>query len=76
MVLSLEGPRWVLYAVKGNLDKGDDLPGGAVVDLGAMRKSGEEILYLPVTDEEMNKVVQSVYDTLPEVKNSASGEAF
>jgi len=70
MVLSLEGPRWVLYAVKGNLGKGDDLPGGAIVDLGAMQKTGEEVVYLPVSDEEMNGIVQSVYDTLPEVKSA------
>ncbi len=68
MVLSLEGPRWVLYAVKGDLGKGDDLPAGAVVDLNAMHKSGEEIYYLPVSDKEMNSVVQSVYDNLPEMK--------
>jgi protein tyrosine phosphatase (PTP) superfamily phosphohydrolase (DUF442 family) len=68
MVLSLEGPRWVLYAVKGDLGKGDDLPPGAVVDLNAMHRAGEEIYYLPVSDEEMKNVVQSVYDNLPEAK--------
>jgi len=68
MVLSLEGPRWVLYAVKGDLGKGDDLPAGAIVDLKTMQKTGEVIYCLPVSDSEMNNVVQSVYDTLPEVK--------
>ena len=71
MVLSLEGPRWVLYAVKGDLGKGDDLPAGAVVDLNTMQKTGEKIYYLPVSDEQMNSVVRSVYDTLPEVKSAA-----
>jgi hypothetical protein len=66
MVLSLEGPRWVLYAVKGNAGKGDDLPVGAVVDLKQMQEHGEEIYNLPVSDEEMKKVVESVYDSLPE----------
>jgi hypothetical protein len=33
-----------------------------------MHKEGEEVYYLPVSDEEMNNVVQSVYDTLPEMK--------
>jgi hypothetical protein len=67
MVLSLEGPRWVLYAVKGKTGDGEDLPVGAVVDLRKMHESGEEIYYLPVTDEEMRKVVNSVYDNLPEI---------
>jgi len=66
MVLSLEGPRWVLYAVKGNLGKGDELPAGAVLDLKKMQEQGEEIVNLPVSDEEMKKVVESVYDSLPE----------
>lgn len=66
MVLSLEGPRWVLYAVKGNTGKGDDLPVGAVVDLKKMKEQGEEIYNLPVSDEEMKKIVESVYDSLPE----------
>ncbi len=68
MVLSLEGPRWVLYAVKGDLGKGDNLPAGTVVDLKAMQKAGEKIYYLPVSNTEMKAVVQSTYDTLPEMK--------
>lgn len=39
-VLSLEGPRWVLYAVKGNTGKGEDLPVGVVVDLKQMQEQG------------------------------------
>jgi hypothetical protein len=66
LVLSLEGPRWVLYAVKGNTGKGDDLPVGAVVDLKKMQEQGEEIYNLPVSDGEMKKIVESVYDGLPE----------
>jgi hypothetical protein len=66
MVLSLEGPRWVLYAVKGNTGKGDDLPVGAVVDLKKMQEQGEVIYNLPVSDGEMKKIVESVYDSLPE----------
>jgi hypothetical protein len=69
LVLSLEGPRWVLYAVKGKTGSGDDLPVGAVVDLKKMQSSGEEIKYLPVSDEEMKKVVNSVYENLPEIKS-------
>jgi hypothetical protein len=70
MVLSLEGPRWVLYAVKGNLGKGDDLPAGAVLDLKKMQQQGEVIYNLPVSDEEMKKIVESVYDSLPEVETN------
>jgi hypothetical protein len=36
MVLSLEGPRWVLYAIKGKTGNGEDLPPGAAVDLKTM----------------------------------------
>jgi hypothetical protein len=68
MVLSLEGPRWVLYAVKGNLGKGEDLPTGAILDLKKMQEQGEEIVNLPVSDEEMKKVVESVYGSLPETR--------
>ncbi len=68
MVLSLEGPRWVLYAVQGKLGRGDDIPPGAIVDLKKMQESGEVIYYLPVPDDEMTKVVNSVYEELPEMK--------
>jgi len=68
MVLSLEGPRWVLYAVQGKLGGGEELPTGAVVDLKRMQESGEVIYYLPVPEEEMKNVVTSVYDELPEMK--------
>lgn len=68
MVLSLEGPRWVLYAIKGKTGSGEDLPVGAVVDLKKMQDSGEEIYNLPVSEGEMKEVVYSVYDNLPEIK--------
>ena len=65
MVLSLEGPRWVLYAIKGPTGSGADLPVGAVVDFKKMQESGEEIYYLPVSDGEMKKVVNSTYENVP-----------
>jgi hypothetical protein len=68
MVLSLEGPRWVLYGIKGITGGGEDLPPGAAVDLKTMQEAGEEIIYLPVSDGEMKSVVNSVYDSLPELK--------
>ncbi len=68
MVLSLEGPRWVIYAVKGKTDKGDELQTGAILDLKKKQEAGEEIYYIPVSDDEMRKVVNSAYETLPELK--------
>ena len=68
LVLSLEGPRWVVYAVKGKLGKGEDLPTGTMLNLKDMQKAGEDIYYLPVSDEEMKNVVNSVDRELPEVE--------
>ncbi len=68
LVLSLEGPRWVIYAVKGKSGKGEDLVPGTMLDLKAMQQAGEEIYNLPVSNEEMKNVVESVYEELPEVK--------
>lgn len=68
MVLSLEGPRWVLYAIKAKTGSDEDVPVGAVVDLKKMHEEGEEIVYLPVSDEETKAVVSSVYENLPEVE--------
>ena len=68
LVLSLEGPRWVIYAVKGDLGNGDDLPTGTMLDLGSMQSEGEEFYYLPVSDEEMRAVVEALYQELPEVQ--------
>lgn len=65
MVLSLEGPRWVLYAVKGKTDNGEHLATGAVLDLKAMQQAGETLYAVPVTEDEMARVVDSVYDELP-----------
>jgi hypothetical protein len=65
MVLSLEGPNWVLYAVKGNLGKGDDLPSGAILDLKAMQQAGETFVAVPVSSEEMKRVVNTVPSELP-----------
>ncbi len=67
LVLSLEGPRWVIYAVRGRTHDGSDMPTGAVVDLKQMQEQGEEMLYLPVSDEEMKKVVEVMPGSLPEI---------
>ena len=65
LVLSLEGPRWVIYAVKGDLGNGNELPPGTLLDLEAMQNKGEAFSYLPVSDDEMNSVVDHVYKELP-----------
>lgn len=57
-----------MYAVKGKLGKGEDLAPGTVLNLKDMQKAGEEIYYLPVSDEEMKNVVNSVDRDLPEVE--------
>ncbi|MDH5392292.1 MAG: hypothetical protein OEY11_03795 [Gammaproteobacteria bacterium] len=74
MVLSLEGPKWVLYAVTGKLGNGDKLPVGTVLDLEAMQQSGEEFKYLDISKEEMTSVVNSIYEELPEQQDEDSPE--
>jgi hypothetical protein len=68
MVLSLEGPRSLLYAVKGNVDKGENIPAGAVLDLKAMHKAGETLYAVPASEEEVKRVVDSMRGALPETK--------
>ena len=68
MVLSLEGPRWVLYAVKGDVDNGENIPTGAVLDLKAMQRAGETLYAVPASEEEVGRVVNSLYEALPEAK--------
>jgi hypothetical protein len=74
MVLSLEGPRWVLYAVKGKVNNGEQLPTGAVLDLKAMQKAGETLYVVPASEDEMNRVVNSVYDELPVRPSGATSD--
>ena len=71
LVLSLEGPRWVVYAVKGKLGKGDDLAPGTVVDLKKMQSEGEEIYNVPINDVDMKNVVSTTCKTLPEMNAEA-----
>ena len=73
MVLSLEGPRWVLYAVKGDVDNGENIPTGAVLDLKAMQRAGETLYAVPASEEEMKRAVDSLYGALPEAKAPPEG---
>jgi len=60
MVLSMEGPNWVLYGVKGLLGKGEELVPGTVLDLDAMQQQGEEFKRLPVSTAEMDGVIEQM----------------
>lgn len=55
----------MLYAVKDKLGKGEDLVPGTMLDLKFMQEAGEESNNVPVSDEEMKSVVESVYGELP-----------
>jgi hypothetical protein len=68
LVLSLEGPRWVIYAIKGNLGKGEKIAPGTMLNLKKMQKSGEVIKYVPVANKTMKRVIKSTYRTLPTKK--------
>ena len=39
-----------------------------MLDLKSMQEAGEEIYNIPVSDEEMKNVVESIYGELPEVE--------
>ena len=58
----------MLYAVKSKLGKGEDLVPGTMLDLKSMQEAGEEIYNVPVSDEEMKNVEESVYGEFPEVE--------
>lgn len=66
MILSLEGPKWVLYTITGNSIKNDKaLPAGAVVDLKSMQEHNETVKRIEVSDAEMEKVLLSLDKDLP-----------
>ena len=68
LVLSLEGPRWVVYAVRGKTGSGEDLSAGTVVDLKKMRKEGEEFESVPASDSEIKNVIDALpADLQPDV---------
>ncbi|MCB1179897.1 MAG: hypothetical protein KDK36_20135, partial [Leptospiraceae bacterium] len=57
LVLSLEGEKWVIYAIKDKTGKAKYLLTGAVIDLEQVKKEGNEIVKVPVSEEEMKKVL-------------------
>jgi len=60
MVLSMEGPNWVLYSVKGLLGEGEELVPGTVLNLETMQNGGEEFKKLPISQAEMDKVIEAL----------------
>lgn len=60
VVLSMEGPRWVLYAVSGKLGKDTDPVPGTLLDLEKMKKNGETIYKVPVSDEEIKEMTKGM----------------
>ncbi|MBI2519572.1 MAG: hypothetical protein HYV97_04120 [Bdellovibrio sp.] len=59
LVLSLEGPRWVIYAVQGKLNNGADLIPGTVLDLERMKKKGEVFKYIPTGQDEIHRLLET-----------------
>lgn len=58
LVLSMEGPSWVIYAVQGKLGKGD-LPANTVVDLEKLQSEGEVIRKVPVDQKELMNIMEN-----------------
>ena len=69
MILSLEGPKWVLYTITGQSIKDDKvLPAGSIVNLKAMQEKDETIKRIEVSDEEIQKVLNSLDTDLPRLQ--------
>lgn len=54
-VLSLEAGKWVLYGIKGKVDK-NDYSQGTIVDLKKLQEAGEEIHAIELSDEEVEAI--------------------
>lgn len=59
-VLSMEGPSFVIYSIKGAVSSGDKLPTNAVLNLEKLRKQGEVVKKIPVSEQEIQKVLQQI----------------
>lgn len=65
VVLSLEGPKWVLYTISGkNIESEKSLPAGSIVNLKKMQANDINIKKIELSDDEVQKVLQSL-DTDP-----------
>ncbi len=65
LILSMEGPYYVIYGVKGVLGKGEDLSEGAIVDAKVMQEKGEVFYRVPASESEIKKVMDLTYKSLP-----------
>jgi hypothetical protein len=57
LVLSMEGEKWVVYAIKDTSGKAKSLMTGAVIDLEEIKKEGNEIKKVPISEEDMEKIL-------------------
>lgn len=57
LVLSMEGGKWVVYGIKDTTGKAKTLLSGAVVDVDQIRKEGNEVIKVPATDEEIERML-------------------
>lgn len=55
VVLSLEGPKWVLYGIKGKVDK-SDYQQGTIINLKKLQQEGEVIKKIELSDEEVQRI--------------------
>jgi len=59
LVLSMEGPQWVIYSVSGGI-LDEEVPVNALVDLEKLQDSGAVIRRVPVTEENLQKVLEQL----------------
>lgn len=59
LVLSMEGPQWVIYSVTGGtLD--EEIPANALVDLEKLKDSGAVIRRVPMTEKNIQEVLKQL----------------
>lgn len=60
LVLSLEGPKAIVYAIKMPFTSDEDYEAGTVLDLEQLRQQGAEIKQLPLSEHEIEAVLNSL----------------
>ncbi|MCP5494508.1 MAG: hypothetical protein H7A23_08110 [Leptospiraceae bacterium] len=58
LVLSLEGGKWVVYAVKDTSQKAKYLLTGSVVDIDKVREKGGKVVKVPVEEDKIDKIFE------------------
>ncbi len=59
LVLSLEGPNWVIYAVKGG-PQTNEIPANTILDLEKIQSDGAEVIRVPVDEENLKNVIENL----------------